>query len=103
MNRCGRRAGWRTWGLWLVLFSLTGCLSGGSRSAASRESHRLLDSARCLRQPVPLPLPRELAKQGLPPYVVEPGDVLLVQPLDLSSTIHLPADQPVLPDGTINL
>src|SRR5262249_42605599 len=35
--------------------------------------------------------------------VVEPGDVLLVQPADLDSPVRLPADQPVLPDGTINL
>jgi protein involved in polysaccharide export with SLBB domain len=48
-------------------------------------------------------IPRELEKQPLPPYTVEPGDVLLVQPLDLDSPARLPGDQPVLPDGTINL
>jgi protein involved in polysaccharide export with SLBB domain len=48
-------------------------------------------------------VPRELEKQPLPAYVVEPGDVLLVQPADLDSPVRLPADQPVLPDGTINL
>ena len=38
-----------------------------------------------------------------PPYVVEPGDVLLVQPASLDSPARLPGDQPILPDGTINL
>jgi protein involved in polysaccharide export with SLBB domain len=50
-----------------------------------------------------LPLPRELDKQVLPPYVVEPGDVLLVVAADLDSPVRFPGDQPVLPDGTINL
>src|SRR5262249_42560961 len=36
-------------------------------------------------------------------YRVEPGDVLLVQPVELSSQLRLPGDQPVLPDGTIRL
>jgi protein involved in polysaccharide export with SLBB domain len=39
----------------------------------------------------------------LPPYVVEAGDVLLIQPLDMGSPLRLPGDQPVLADGTINL
>jgi protein involved in polysaccharide export with SLBB domain len=49
------------------------------------------------------PLPRELDKRLLATYVVEPGDVLLVQPADLDSPARLPSDQPVLADGTINL
>jgi protein involved in polysaccharide export with SLBB domain len=69
------------------------------------EGHRLLDSAKALRQAAtePMPLPRELDKSPLLSYVVEPGDVLLVQPADLDTPVRLPADQPVLPDGTINL
>jgi polysaccharide export outer membrane protein len=51
----------------------------------------------------PNPVPRELNKMSLPPYTVEPPDILLVQ-----STRELP-NQPlrgqhlVRPDGTINL
>jgi protein involved in polysaccharide export with SLBB domain len=48
-------------------------------------------------------LPKELDKRPLPPYTVEPGDVLLVHPVDLDSPIRLPGDQPIMPDGTINL
>src|SRR5262249_4927085 len=32
-----------------------------------------------------------------------PGDVLLVQPVDLDSPVRLPSDQTVLPDGKIDL
>jgi protein involved in polysaccharide export with SLBB domain len=47
--------------------------------------------------------PRELAKMLHPPFVVEPGDVLLVTAGDLDSPVRIPADQPVQPDGTIDL
>jgi protein involved in polysaccharide export with SLBB domain len=85
---------------------LTGCsLTPGRGLTLFPEGHRLIDSAKDLRAaaPEPVPLPRELDKRPLPPYVVEPGDALLVQPVDLDSPVRLPADAPVLPDGTINL
>jgi polysaccharide export outer membrane protein len=56
--------------------------------------------------PPPIPaVPREFEKQSLPPYVVEPPDILLI---NASNAITLPT-QPlqgqhlVRPDGTINL
>jgi protein involved in polysaccharide export with SLBB domain len=69
------------------------------------EGHPLSDAAKDLRSayPAPLPLPKELDKRPLPPYTVEPGDVLLVQAADLDSPLRLPGDQPVMPDGTITL
>jgi protein involved in polysaccharide export with SLBB domain len=85
---------------------LTGCsLTPGKSLTLFPEGHLLLDSAQEMRQaaPAPLPLPRELDKHLLPAYVVEPGDVLLVQPANLESPVRFPADQPVLLDGTINL
>ncbi len=48
-------------------------------------------------------MPRELDKRVALPFVVEPGDVLLVQPVNLDSPVRLPGDQTVLPDGTIQL
>jgi protein involved in polysaccharide export with SLBB domain len=65
----------------------------------------MIDSAKAIRDafPVAQPLPRELDKKPLPPYVVEPGDVLLVQPANLDSPVRLPGDQAVMPDGTISL
>ncbi len=85
---------------------LGGCTGrpGGPFSLAT-EGQRLLPATKELRQAAPdaLALPRELDKALAPPYVVEPGDVLLVQPANFDSPARLPGDQPVLPDGTINL
>ncbi len=36
-------------------------------------------------------------------HIVEPGDTLLVQPVELDAPIRLPPDQLVQPDGTIDL
>ena len=35
--------------------------------------------------------------------IVVPGDTLLVQPVELDAPLRLPPDQPVQPDGTIDL
>jgi protein involved in polysaccharide export with SLBB domain len=77
----------------------------GSRVSFVPEGNRLDKTAESLRNSVPQPLsaPRELDKHPLPPYTVEPGDVLVVQPADLDSPVHFPGDQPVLPDGSIHL
>jgi protein involved in polysaccharide export with SLBB domain len=94
-----RGAGWAA-GLLLC----AGCASvPGGRPATSSGNNRLLDATKEVVQPAPVSVPRELNKQVLPPYIVEPGDVLVVHPADLDSTVRLPSDQPVLPDGTINL
>jgi protein involved in polysaccharide export with SLBB domain len=65
--------------------------------------HSLLEDAKAVRQQAPDDMPRELSKRPLAPYVVEPGDVLLIQPIDPDSTVRLPGDQPILLDGTVNL
>ncbi|HVS36772.1 MAG TPA: polysaccharide biosynthesis/export family protein [Gemmataceae bacterium] len=83
-----------------------GCSSGpGGPFSAFNPTHQLLDSAKMMRQsaPVPAAVPRELDKRVQPPYTVEPGDVLLAQPADVESPVHLPGDQPVMGDGTIEL
>jgi polysaccharide export outer membrane protein len=48
-------------------------------------------------------LPRELSEELLPVYIVEPGDVLYLEPAKFDSDIRLPSDQPVQPDGTISV
>jgi protein involved in polysaccharide export with SLBB domain len=90
----------------LSLLSLTGCLgSPGNRFSLFPQGHDLLPAAKNLRMAASqsLALPRELEKQVAPTYTVEPGDVLLIQPASLESPARLPGDQPVLPDGSINL
>jgi polysaccharide biosynthesis/export protein len=93
-------------GLVAVVLFLAGCTGPTGRGLTLfPEGHRLLKTTEELRKanPVALPLPRELDRRLLPSYDVEPGDVLLVQPADLDSPVRMPGDQPVLPDGTINL
>jgi protein involved in polysaccharide export with SLBB domain len=82
---------------------LPGCSFIPGSQSAFCPGNELVESAKMVRQPEPVPLPRELDKRPLPPYVVEPGDVLLVHPAELDSPVRLPGDQPVLPDGTISL
>jgi polysaccharide biosynthesis/export protein len=67
------------------------------------QMNRMTDTAKALRAGYAPDVPRELAKGVTEPYTVEPGDVLLVQPVDLESPVRLPGDQPVLPDGTIQI
>jgi protein involved in polysaccharide export with SLBB domain len=90
----------------LLLVSLGGCSSSGSNTLSLfPSSHCLIPDAKALKSayPAPLALPRELEKGLAPAFIVEPGDTLLVQPVNLDSPVRLPGDQPVLADGTINL
>lgn len=95
--------------LWLALLLLlpVGCSSGasGSKFTLFPQRHNLLEAARDVRQQNsgPLALHRELDKGVQPPYTVEPGDALVIQPVNLDSPVRFPGDQPVLLDGTVNL
>lgn len=108
MTRFGKRAlSWpKVWGLFLLFPLLAGCaISPGNKLTLFPQGHTLLDATKAMRAavPEPLDLPRELNKQVLSAYRVEPGDTLLVLAVDASGAFHLPADQPILPDGAINL
>lgn len=48
-------------------------------------------------------LPRELNQETLAAYIVEPGDVLYLEPATFDSPIRLPGDQTVQPDGSVEL
>lgn len=82
-----------------------GCSTVGESLGFNTPTSPLTKTAKSLRDtaPVPAPVPRELALDLLPAHVVEPGDTLLVQPVELDAPVHLPPDQPVQPDGTIDL
>src|SRR5262249_47552241 len=87
---------------------LAGCSAGpggGTRFTLFPDRNTLIDSTYAVRQPVnpPAPVPRELDQRVLPPYTVEPGDSVIVQPADLDAPVQLPGDQVIMPDGTINL
>ena len=95
-------------GLVVVFAGLTllqaGCSVGQALGVATPRYKLIPDAEQFRNAAVPPPaLPRELAKVPLADYIVEPGDVLLVQPVEFDSPVRLAADQPILPDGTIEL
>ena len=96
----------RTTHFWMIGFSLalaTGCSSTGNSVNPFAQDHKMIESAKELRYTGVAALPRELNKQPLEAYVVEPGDGLLILPAEIDSTIRVPSDQTVLPDGTLDL
>lgn len=48
-------------------------------------------------------LPRELNKSVLPAHYLQPGDVLLIEPVELDADVRIPADQNVMADGSVDL
>lgn len=66
---------------------------------------KLTETANALRQAQthPLAIPRELGKAPLASYPVEPGDIVQIEPSKPDSFLEFPNNQPVLPDGTIDL
>ena len=106
MRSPGRAASPFAW-LWLVVwlaFSL-GCSSSGGTFTLFPTGDYLTRDAKFVRTAVPrsIPAARELQKMVLPAYMVQPGDQLLVEPINLDSPLRFPADQTVMPDGTIDL
>jgi protein involved in polysaccharide export with SLBB domain len=91
--------------LGLFLLAAAGCSTLGESVGLSPSANKLDKQAKAVRDaaPVPAPVPRELAMELLPTHVVEPGDTLLVQPVELDAPLRLPPDQLVQPDGTIDL
>ena len=89
--------------LWLAV--LAGCSSSGGTFTLFPTGDYLTKDAKFVRNPVPasVPVPRELQKTVLPAYIIQPGDQLLVEAVKLDSPLRFPADQTVMPDGTIDL
>jgi protein involved in polysaccharide export with SLBB domain len=92
--------------LWLSLslpLLATGCSNIASTLGFTPDRHPLLEEAARQRQYRIKELPHELQKTLLEPYILEPGDGLLLLPADLDSPVRLPSDQTILQDGTIDL
>ena len=90
----------------VCLLGATGCgTAPGGGLALSPDTHRLLKITKQIRDCAPqfAPVSRELQKTVVAEYVIEPGDVLVVEPVTLDSPLRFPADQTVLVDGTIDL
>ncbi len=103
----------------LLLAGCTATPTGTYRFTLFPEGHVISPKAAAvLQKDSPLDLPRELDKRPLPPFRAEPGDVLGVEcqhgariivvgevPPDKlpPPPVVLPPDEPIMPDGTINL
>jgi polysaccharide export outer membrane protein len=89
----------------LMILIVAGCSSIGESIGITPPANPLSKDAKAVRDtaPVPAPVPHELAMELLPTHVVEAGDTLLVQPVELDAPFRLPPDQLVQPDGTIDL
>ncbi len=55
------------------------------------------------QSPMPGGLNHEFSKQTVPDYFVEPGDRLLIEPIELDSKFHAVGDQEVKVDGSVDL
>jgi protein involved in polysaccharide export with SLBB domain len=88
----------------LLLASLSGCISS-SGLLFRPGPHKQLHSAKSMAKVAgnPLPLPRELSKSLQSEHRVEPGDVLAIETASYDAKVRFPGDQPVLPNGTIDL
>ena len=85
-----------------LLLTAAGCQSGGDLIA---NPHLTTEPAAFVASAMPVmpALPRELQKATVVPVFVQPGDVLLLEPTSPDDPPRVPADQTVLPDGTIDL
>ncbi len=85
------------------LIACSGCSSLGLTLWPSQLP--ILDKAKefAAHSPVPSGLEIELAKQPLADYFIEPGDRLLIEPVELDSKFVASGDQEVKVDGSIDL
>ena len=94
----------RTWLCVLIALAFSGCSSTSGLTLWPNQ-FPLLPQAKDYAAVAALPttLPIEDCKTVLPAYYVEPGDDLLIEPIDFTADLRLPADQRVMVDGTIDL
>lgn len=88
--------------LW-VLAACVGCSSLGL-SCFPTGHYLTEESAAVLEQsPRHVQVPRELEQGVVPVHYLQPGDGLLIEPVDLESDVRIPADQHVMADGSLDL
>ncbi len=90
----------------LIITSLIACSGCSSLGLTLWPSQLpLLDKAKefAARSSVPSGLDVELAKQPLSEYFIEPGDRLLIEPVELDSKFVATGDQEVKVDGSVDL
>ncbi len=85
------------------LLAVTGCSSLGLTLWPSQLPILAKAKDFASRSPMTNDLEHELAKQPLAEYFVEPGDRLLIEPVEFDSNFQSAGDQTVLVDGSIDL
>lgn len=91
-----------------IALLMTICFSGGCSSLGISfwpSQLPLLNKAKQFASQSRLPsgLNHELSKDVLTDYYLEPGDRVLIDPLDLNADLRIPSDQQVQIDGSIDL
>ncbi|MEZ6141736.1 MAG: SLBB domain-containing protein [Zavarzinella sp.] len=86
----------------IATLMLTGCISGGGLSFFP-DRFPLGEKAIAQRECQNIDYPREHYKAWLTTYILEPGDGLLILPVDIDSNVRISADHTIGPDGKIDL
>lgn len=87
----------------LMMVASTGCSSMGLSLCPPGEKLTIESKQVLNASGIPRAIPRENAKTVLPPHTLEPGDALLIEPVNFERDLRLPADQQVLADGSVDL
>ena len=89
----------------ILCLACSGCSSLGLSCFPS--GHFLTDKAEAVLNQSPQVgqsvVPRELDLGVVPVHYLQPGDALLIEPVELDSEIQIPGDQRVMADGSIDL
>ncbi|QDV23327.1 polysaccharide biosynthesis/export family protein [Aureliella helgolandensis] len=91
------------WLLGLLSCSLSGCSTLGFSLWPAQFPLMTQTKEFAAKSPMPSGLPNELAKQVVMDYFVEPGDRLLLEPIELDSEFRSIGDQEVKVDGSLDL
>lgn len=89
----------------LLLGTVSGCSTTGGGFTLFPVGNFLTNQAREVvdHSPRSVALPRELDRSVLAAHYLQPGDVIVAEPVRFDSDVRLPADQRVMADGTIDL
>lgn len=90
---------------WILLVSTAiGCSSSGGLSLFPSGDYLTTPAREVLENsPRAADLPRELSRSVLPTHFLQPGDMVVIEPVQFESEVRLPADQRVMADGTVDL
>ena len=88
-----------------LLVAAAGCSTTGGGCTLFPVGNFLTTQAREVvdQSPRAVALPRELDRSVLAAHFLQPGDIIVAEPVRFDTDVRLPADQRVMADGTIDL